>query len=111
MMSLKQLISEIKFCFLLFLIMIYIEFSRPELFTHKPQLVFNIHDKGMHVMKLEKPRNSMKYENITLLLDTSDDNIGDINYNLGENLLVWMEGWFPKSIYVSPIDKRLLKFE
>jgi hypothetical protein len=62
-------------------------------------------------MKLEKPRNSMKYENITLLLDTSDDNIGDINYNLGENLLVWMEGWFPKSIYVSPIDKRLLKFE
>jgi hypothetical protein len=53
----------------------------------------------------------VKYENMTLLFDTSEDNIGDINYNLGENLLVWMKGWLHNSIYVSPIDKRLLKFE
>jgi hypothetical protein len=91
--------------------MIYVKFSRPELFANKPKLVFNIHDKGIHVMKLEKPKNSMIYGNITLIFNTNDDNIGDINYNLGENLLVWMEGWIPNSIYVSPIDKRLLKFE
>jgi hypothetical protein len=62
-------------------------------------------------MKLEKQKSSMKVGNMTLLFETTNDNIGHINYNLRENLLVWMEGWLRNSICVSPIDKRLLKFE
>jgi hypothetical protein len=95
-------VSEMKIHSLIF----FLTFYDFHLSKNEPQLVFNINQKGMHIVNFDKVNTSINFDNSNLLLESTNYIIEGFDYNLRDNILIWRDGSPSYNICILPIDKR-----
>jgi hypothetical protein len=89
-----------------YLIILYIctntTFSQP--LNNKTLLVFHEKNRGLFTIKFDKTKHQLNESDSHNLVETSSSSIGEIDYSLKANVIVWRDS--NHKFYAIPIDKR-----
>src|SRR5882724_8302469 len=97
--------------FIIFYLHFFIAFADSLVETNETKLVFNIYRKDIHVISIEKlnsTTNGIDLNETDLLVNTTGHKsyVGQIDYSLSGNILIWRLIEPINGIYAVPLNKR-----